>query len=183
MAAQKANMEEIPGRNSEEVPAMEPDQSGDEKKGKYYLASDAMKNLVDKVISQCHAHLKEAKIEIFMKSGDWYDGDLRKHGDVDLVNAKEKVHTDADFRLLLNEELFSMGTPEQQEALLDDLLARCTYHENERTGVWVWKKRKPVIQAFTEVVARRGMFSQSLRDLEVASKQVPLFGTDNKTFN
>lgn len=140
-------------------------------KGKFYAADPETLEIVRKVLHGCHAHLKEAKIGVSIRKGDWTAGDNRIPGKAKLVGADVKAFLDYDFILQVNEEILSMSSPEQKESLFDHLLSYCSYNDNEKSGVRVWKIRKPEIHEFIEVMERRGIWNADLKKFEQAYKQ------------
>ena len=165
---------------AQDVTTDEPQQAAAQEKSRYKQASPELVALANSIIKGCHDHLKSAKIKYVFREGDWEQAGRRIPGKVKVIPADLKVNMECDFQISINQELFEMGNEKQKESLLDHLLCYCSYHENENSGVKVWKRRNPEIIEFPEVLARRGIWSADLKKMEQACKQINLFGADTE---
>ncbi len=151
----------------------------DEERGKFFRAGSDVIKLAKQIIDTYHAHLKEAKITYLFREGDWVVSGRRKPGTAKVINAEAKCLLKCDFIISISEELFEESNDKQKEAIMDHLLCHCHYRENDKSGVKVWKLRNPDVIEFSDVIGRRGVWSDGLKNMKKACAQMNLFGTDD----
>jgi len=70
---------------------------------------------------------------------------------------------EADFVIVVSSPIWARLTEAQRVALVDEELSRCA-GKADKDGVMHWSIRAPDVEAFTAVIARRGLWRQSIRE-------------------
>ena len=131
--------------------------------------------LMDQLIADHHDHLSDADIAIVWHDGWKADGDGvvrlsegRKTSEV----SKEVAKYGGDFILMLNRPKWDSFNLKQRIYMLDAALEMCKPEldrdgEQKRDGRDrpIWRKRKPPLAIFPEVVRRCGLVMEDLQDL------------------
>lgn len=116
-------------------------------------AADDVIELAERIIDRYHAHLKEVRIAIIMRSEAPVAGGRVTYGKARKVSAEQQVHIPFDFVIWLAKDRWdAFLTPLQKEALLDHELSHCEWdginaslrghdveefnHIIERYGLW-----------------------------------------------
>lgn len=160
-----------------------------ERKGPNNRILDIYK-LMEQLIADHHKHLKDAKMVIAYcytwkedKDGRLKIGDAKKAGEID-----RQLHN-CDWVILINDTTWNHSTfsDDQKRALMDECLCRCDISRDDEgqprldeNGRVVYVKRKPDVVAFSEVVARHGIWTHDLERLagQIADAQSrPLLGS------
>lgn len=143
----------------------EPAEDSGQKEEKF-TSADEIIPMANKLITQFHPHLINAKISYMFRGGKWNKNNRPVVGDVKLMSPYYRKLTGLDFGIVLNKKLwYSTTRVKQKEAMLDHLLSYC-YFSEDKQGNPIWKKVAPTIHEFPEVVARNGAYSPDVVELE-----------------
>lgn len=135
--------------------------------------------LMDELIARHHPHLSDARIALAWRFGWKPDpdgrlklGQAKKASDLD-----RELHT-YDFVIVLNFEAWNAAdwTRDQMRALLDHELCHCQVAKDEygeektnAAGRPVWRVRGHDTEEFVEIVARHGLWTNTLEQLAAAA--------------
>lgn len=134
--------------------------------------------ILDRVVRNHRSDLEGAKIALAFREG-WIpdaDGNLI-HSATRLRGDAERQLADADILVELNAEVWNASTPELREAVVLHALCRVMpKHDADgepkftETGLPVFRRRKPDVQEFQEVVAAFGSYHQRLAEFVDAAR-------------
>ncbi len=152
--------------------------------------------IMESLIEANHSHLIDAKICICWRFG-WkpdVDGRVQTHAVKKGSDADRELYEgEWDFVLYLNHEIYNGGTgysgavfdDSQMEADIDAALCRCAVAQDSGGSQKVderdrpcWRLRRPDIVAFSDVLARHGLYTSDLEKIanfNLESKKRPLF--------
>lgn len=140
----------------------------EEKPKRKFFPAPEVEAVAKEIISDCHTHLREAKISFTFRDGKWEKNMRPVPGSVKLMSPYAHLLTGLDFGIIINYRLWLSLNPGMRRAVMDHILAYCGFRDDDKTGERKWVKESPSVNEFPEVVSRRGMYSPDLKDLETS---------------
>ena len=137
-----------------------------QEKKKFFPAPE-VESMAKKLIGKYHGFLREAKISYVFKDATWNKDGKPCAGEVKLMSPYVHVLTGFDFGVIINYKYWLQLDTKLREAILDHLLSSCTADE-DKEGNFKWKKAKPSVNEFPEVIERHGAYTEDLKNLDDA---------------
>ncbi|MGE5590975.1 MAG: putative metallopeptidase [Bacillota bacterium] len=144
-----------------------------------FLESPEAQEIAERLISQYHEHLLEAKIAYAKRYGTWTSKGQTVLGRAVKVSERDKLFHGYDFLVIVNADEWLRLTPEQRVALVDHELCHCQRAVNADGDYVETKDGKPVwtiaghpVEEFPEIVDRHGAWDANLKLLAKKLKRI-----------
>lgn len=124
-----------------------------------------VERLAEKLITEHHKHLERANIVYLFRTGSWLSNGQIVYGRAARVTGQYEYLLNADFIITINKDEWDKGDAKLREALLDHELSHCVL------GVSGWGIRQHDVQDFTDVIKRRGLWTEGLQLFHKAAQE------------
>ena len=137
-----------------------------QEKKKFFPAPD-VKEMAQKLIGKYHGILREAKFSYVYKDATWNKDGKPCAGELKVMSPYVHVLTGYDYGIIINYKYWLQLETPLREAILDHLLSSC-FADEDKEGNIKWKKIKPTVNEFPEVIVRHGAYTQELKNFDDA---------------
>lgn len=137
---------------------------------KFEQAPESVLILAARLIDEHHSRLAEARISYLMRNGTWKKkGDI-VDADVTVISGANRFELDKHYRVTVNAEVWSQSDDAMRAYILDKQLSRCVKEETA-SGDVKWSTQNYYVQEFPSLIARHGLVTDQLRQLEQVVKR------------
>lgn len=129
---------------------------------KSYSEAESVRTISAGLIANYHPELASARMRFIFVDKASLKGGVEVLGKAKKISGPLEYCLELDFLIEIAQDRWNDLTIEQQTALVDHLLERCTGEEDEKTGEMRWKNREPDVQEFASILRRHGAWNDSL---------------------
>lgn len=141
---------------------------------KMYSTADVVERIASGLIPNHHPEIAEARIMYVFVDKSSSKGGRPVWGKVQKLSGVNEWALEHDFLILVAQDKWQELNNDQQIALVDHLLERCTAEVDEQDGSSTWKVREPDTQEFASILDRHGAWHEGLTAFVEVAKAVDL---------
>lgn len=139
---------------------------------KVFSEAESVRSIAAGLIANYHPELGTARIRYVFQDKANLKGGVEVYGQTKKVSGVSEYLLEVDFLIVVAEDKWTEMANDQQTALVDHLLERCTGEEDEKTGEMKWKVREPDVQEFASILRRHGAWNDSLSGFVSVAKEI-----------
>lgn len=129
---------------------------------KVYSEAESVRSISAGLIANYHPELASARLRYIFVDKASLKGGVDILGKTKKISGPLEYLLELDFLIEIAQDKWVDLSNEQQTALVDHLLERCTGEEDEKSGEMKWKIREPDVQEFSSILRRHGAWNDSL---------------------